>query len=162
MSAGAAVIRDDPPGPAVAPDTTRSTRPESLWADAWKRMRRNRLAVASAIFWWAWGLSHSSPHGFRPQRSDRPDLSLGASPPSATHWFGTDELGATFARVIYGGGSRCSWKLPALVSLVIGVGWASPATAAARIDEMMMRVVDVLLPHIFLMILLLVFFSRSI
>ena len=35
--------------PAVEPAFV-SSRPESLWADAWKRLRRNRAAVASAAF----------------------------------------------------------------------------------------------------------------
>ena len=33
-----------PPEP-EATQTLRSERPESLWADAWKRLRRNRAAV---------------------------------------------------------------------------------------------------------------------
>ena len=34
--------------PNSAEQTLASTRPESLWADAWKRMRRNRAAVLAA------------------------------------------------------------------------------------------------------------------
>jgi oligopeptide transport system permease protein len=51
-----------------------------------------------------------------------------------------------------------------LVSLVIGVSWGAIAGyRGGRTDDVMMRVVDVLysLPYIFLVILLLVFFSRS-
>ncbi len=95
------------------------------------------------------------------------DLSLGASAPSAAHWFGTDELGRdTFARVIYGGRiSLLVGLVGTLVSLVIGVGYGAIAGyRGGALDEAMMRVVDVLysLPYIFLVILLLVFFSRSI
>jgi oligopeptide transport system permease protein len=52
-----------------------------------------------------------------------------------------------------------------LVSLMIGVTWGAVAGfKGGRTDEAMMRFVDVLysLPYIFLVILLLVFFSRSI
>jgi oligopeptide transport system permease protein len=167
VSTGAAVIRDQPQGPAVGAET-HSTRPESLWADAWKRMRRNRLAVASGIFLIAVGLiAFSAP--WIPGLSDptAQNLALGASPPSGTHWFGTDELGRdTFARVIHGGRiSLLVGFIGTLVSLLIGVGYGAIAGyRGGRADEIMMRVVDVLysLPYIFLVILLLVFFSRSI
>jgi oligopeptide transport system permease protein len=95
------------------------------------------------------------------------DLKLSATPPSATHWFGTDELGRdTFARVIYGGRiSLLVGVVGTLVSLLIGVSYgAFSGYRGGRTDEVMMRAVDVLysLPYIFLVILLLVFFSRSI
>ena len=95
------------------------------------------------------------------------DLALGASPPSAGHWFGTDELGRdTMARVIYGGRiSLLVGFVGTLVSLIVGVGYgAISGYRGGKTDEVMMRAVDVLysLPYIFLVILLLVFFSRSI
>src|SRR6185436_19819964 len=131
-------------------------------------MRRNRLAVASAIFLVGVGLvALAAP--WIPGLSDptAQALALGASPPSATHWFGTDELGRdTFARVIYGGRiSLLVGFIGTLVSLIIGVGYGAIAGyRGGKVDEAMMRVVDVLysLPYIFLVILLLVFFSRSI
>jgi len=156
-------------GPAaMAEQTLSSTRPESLWADAWKRLRRNRAAVFSGVFLIGIGaLALAAP--WIPGLADPTlqDLRLGATPPSATHWFGTDELGRdTFARVIFG--SRISLLVGlvgTLVSLLIGVTYGAVAGyRGGRLDEFMMRVVDVLysLPYIFLVILLLVFFSRSI
>ena len=143
-------------------------RPESLWADAWKRLRRNRAAVLSGLFLvgmcviagaapWLPGLPDPT----------HQDLALSAAPPSAAHWFGTDELGRdTFARVIYGGRiSLLVGLVGTLVSLLIGVSYGAVAGyRGGRTDEIMMRAVDVLysLPYIFLVILLLVFFSRSI
>ena len=50
------------------------------------------------------------------------------------------------------------------MSLLVGVAWGAVAGyAGGRTDELMMRFVDVLyaLPYIFLVILLMVFFSRS-
>ena len=152
---------------AVAEQTLASNRPGSLWADAWKRLRRNRAAVVSAVFL-AWiGFTAA----FAPWLPGMPDptaqdLRLAATPPSATHWFGTDELGRdTFARVIHGGRISLMVGLVAtLVSLVIGVSWGAVAGyRGGKTDEIMMRFVDILysLPYIFLVILLLVFFSRS-
>jgi len=95
------------------------------------------------------------------------DLRLGAVPPSVAHWFGTDELGRDLlARVVYGGRIAMLVGLVAtLVSLIIGVSYGAIAGyKGGRIDDAMMRFVDLLysLPYIFLVILLLVFFSRSI
>ena len=169
MSAGAAVIHGGPAAPAPhAEQTLHSARPTSLWTDAWKRLRRNRAAVLSGVFLvvvaavafaapWIPGLADPTTQ----------DLGLGASPPSAAHWFGTDELGRdTFARVIYGGriSLLVGW-IGTLVSLLIGVAYGAIAGyRGGKLDEIMMRAVDVLysLPYIFLVILLLVFFSRSI
>jgi oligopeptide transport system permease protein len=94
------------------------------------------------------------------------DLALGVSKPSAAHWFGTDELGRdTLSRVIHGGRISLLVGLVATaVSLVIGVAYgATSGYVGGRTDEVMMRIVDILysLPYIFLVILLLVFFSRS-
>ena len=141
--------------------------PTTLWADAWKRVRRNRMAIGSAIFltliallailapWMPWLADPTAQ-----------DLALSATPPSAAHWFGTDELGRdTLARVIYGGRiSLLVGLVGTLVSLVIGVTYgAVSGYRGGTLDEVMMRIVDILysLPYIFLVILLLVFFSRS-
>jgi oligopeptide transport system permease protein len=154
---------------APAPDDAfESSRPESQWADAWKRLRRNRAAVLSAVFLAVIGVvALAAP--VIPGLADptAQDLGLSATPPSAQHWFGTDELGRdTFARVIYGGRISLLVGLVAtLVSLVIGVSYgAISGYRGGKTDEVMMRIVDVLyaLPYIFLVILLLVFFSRSI
>jgi len=166
MSAGAATLPREPIEP--VPPASTSTRPESLWGDAWKRLRRNRVAVLSGVFLIGVGLVASAAPWI-PGLADptAQALSLGASPPSTAHWFGTDELGRdTFARVIYG--ARISLLvgfIGTLVSLVIGVGYGAIAGyRGGKVDEVMMRAVDVLysLPYIFLVILLLVFFSRSI
>jgi oligopeptide transport system permease protein len=94
------------------------------------------------------------------------NLKLSATPPSLAHWFGTDELGRdAFARVIWGGRiSLLVGLVGTLVSIVIGVTYGAIAGyAGGRTDDAMMRVVDVLysLPYIFIVILLLVFFSKS-
>jgi oligopeptide transport system permease protein len=153
--------------PADPTQVVHAVRSEGLWADAWRRLRRNRAAVAAAVFLvvisllavfapWLPGLADPTAQ----------DLKLGASPPSSAHWFGSDELGRdTLARVIYGGRiSLMVGLIATLVSLLIGVTYGAIAGyRGGKTDELMMRFVDVLysLPYIFLVILLLVFFSRS-
>ena len=145
----------------------RTRRPTSLWSDAWRRLRRNRAAVGAG-----WFLVFITVLAFGaawiPRLADPAlqDLKLGATPPSAIHWFGTDELGRdTLSRVIHGGRiSLLVGLVGTLVSLLIGVTWGAVAGyRGGALDTFMMRVVDILysLPYIFLVILLLVFFSRS-
>ncbi len=139
----------------------------SLWSDAWRRLRRNKAAVVAALFLVFIGvLAAGAPWIPGLQDPTFQDLQLGATPPSARHWLGTDELGRdTLARVIHGGRvSLLVGLVGTLVSLLIGVTYgAVSGYRGGRIDEAMMRFVDILysLPYIFLVILLLVFFSRS-
>lgn len=95
------------------------------------------------------------------------DLKMGPTPPSAAHWFGTDVLGRDlFSRVLHGGGiSLAVGIVGSLVSLIVGVLYGAVAGyKGGRLDELMMRFVDLLysLPYLFLVIILLVFFSNSI
>ena len=145
----------------------RAAAPRSLWSDAWARLRRNRMAVFAGGFLLVMcTLAALAP--WLPFLSDpaAQDLARGATPPTFSHWFGTDELGRDlFARVLHGGRiSMLVGLVGTLVSLLIGVTWGAVAGyVGGRTDDLMMRVVDVLyaLPYIFLVILLLVFFSKS-
>ncbi len=141
--------------------------PRSLWSDAWRRVQRNRAAVVSGAFLLGLSLiSMLSPWLPGLQDPSVQDLALSATPPSAAHWFGTDELGRDmFARVLHGGRiSMLVGLIGTLVSITIGVSWGAIAGfRGGKTDEWMMRFVDVLyaLPYIFLVILLLVFVGRS-
>jgi oligopeptide transport system permease protein len=140
----------------------------SLWHDAWRRLLKNRMAVASGIVLIAVA-SLSAFATLIPGLADpnHQDLNLGAVPPGPAHWMGTDILGRDLmARVLYGGRISLLVGLVAtLVSFLIGVTYGAVAGYfGGRTDNAMMRFVDVLysLPYMFLVILLLVFFSKSI
>lgn len=152
-----------PPGTVVAAPRP----PRSLWSDAWRRLRRNRMAVAAGWFLTILALT-AALAPWLPGLADptTQDLAKGATGPSLQHAFGTDELGRDlFSRVLHGGRiSLLVGLVGTLVSLVIGVTWGAIAGyVGGKVDDLMMRVVDVLyaLPYIFLVILLLVFFSKS-
>jgi oligopeptide transport system permease protein len=90
-----------------------------------------------------------------------------AAPLSPGHLLGTDGVGRDlFARTLIG--TRVTLAVAgaaALVALVIGVTWGAIAGwKGGRTDEAMMRVVDALyaLPFMFVVILLMVVFGRSI
>jgi oligopeptide transport system permease protein len=95
------------------------------------------------------------------------DAPWGSAPDVASqHWFGTDSLGRDlFARTLQGGRISLLVGIAAtLVSLIIGVAWGAVAGYfGGRLDEVMMRIVDVLyaLPFMFLVILLMVMFGRN-
>ena len=137
-----------------------------LWADAARRLRRDRafvaaLATLAALVVASWLVPWLSAH-----RYDHADLALGPTPPSWSHWMGTDYHGRDLlARVFFGG--RVSFAVgvvATLVSLGIGVSWGGVAGyLGGRADALMMRVVDALytLPLLVLVILVLVFFGSD-
>jgi len=137
-----------------------------LLADAWRDFRRNRAAVAGAavlavVVLSAWVGPVASPYRF-----DEQELAEQLEPPSLKHPFGTDIAGRDLlTRVLFGGRVSLLVGLAGtLVSLVIGVTWGAVAGyAGGRIDNYMMRFVDLLysLPFMFFVILLVTLFGRS-
>lgn len=142
----------------------------SLWDDARMRLLRNKAAVASMILLgllilmailsqfdvWVHDLEH--------QYRDRVWIA-----PTLENWhiFGTDGHGRDlFARTLSGlGVSLMVGVVATLVSLVIGVTWGAIAGfVGGRVDQAMMRFVDILysIPFIFFVILLMVVFGRNI
>jgi oligopeptide transport system permease protein len=95
------------------------------------------------------------------------NLDLGATPPSAAHWLGTDTLGRDlFSRILFGGRISILVGLVAtFVALAIGVTYgAVSGFFGGKLDAFMMRIVDIMyaLPFTIFVILLMVFFGRNI
>ena len=104
-----------------------------------------------------------------PYEVDQTNWSKLAKPPSIQdgHIFGTDDLGRDlFVRTMYGGRISLMVGIVAtLVSVLIGVSYgAISGFVGGKVDSIMMRIVDVLyaMPFLFFVILLMVFFGRSI
>ncbi|CAM2833165.1 ABC transporter permease [Rariglobus hedericola] len=139
----------------------------SPWRDAWHRLRRNRLAVFSGIVLITLGIlcvvgPWLSPYGYEDNNLDNT-----FSPPSFTHWLGTDQLGRDlFTRLMYGGRISLMVGLVAtFVALTIGVIYgAVSGYAGGKLDRVMMRIVDIIyaLPFTIFVILLTVMFGRDI
>jgi oligopeptide transport system permease protein len=140
----------------------------SLWDDALRRLLRNRAAVGGMIILAIMALAAIvGPHltSFTYDEINKDDV---WSPPlQAGHLIGADSLGRDLlARSLMGLRVSLAIGLVATtVSLVIGVAWGAVAGfVGGKVDELMMRVVDVLysLPFIFFVILLMVTFGSNI
>ena len=139
----------------------------SLWQDAWFRLRKNKMAVAGAVFILILALASFLSPLIAPHSYETQNLVLGAKPPSASHWLGTDELGRDLlSRVLYGGRISLSVGMAAtVVSVLIGVLYGTTAGyIGGRTDTVMMRIVDILfsLPFVIFVILLMVIYGRNI
>jgi oligopeptide transport system permease protein len=138
----------------------------SLGADAWRRLRRNRLAVLGAIIVVAITvLCFIAPLVFGLD-ADTTDPARRHLPPSAAHWFGTDGLGRDYlTRVLVGGQTSLLVGFAAtLASVLVGVLYGAFAGFyGGRADEVMMRLVDFLygIPYMFLVILIMLMFSET-
>ena len=140
----------------------------SLWDDARRRLLRNHAAVASMILLAVLvALAVVGPYlaPFPFDRINKDDV--WDQPLQAGHLLGTDALGRDLlARLLIGlRVSLAVGVVATFVSLVIGVMWGAVAGyVGGKLDEAMMRVVDILysLPFIFFVILLMVTFGRNI
>lgn len=136
---------------------------------AWRRLLQNKAAVASMvvlllIVFACVALIHISPWEL-----DEVDWDNFGTPPSFEnhHYFGTDANGRDlFVRTLYGGRiSLMVGLLATAVSFIIGILYGAIAGyTGGKTDALMMRFVDILyaLPFMFFVILLTVYFGKSI
>jgi oligopeptide transport system permease protein len=145
--------------PALA---TTSLKTEGLWASAFRRLTRNRLALASGIFIIALALAAIFLPMVWPYTYSQQDYSAVTEPPSWDHLMGTDHLGRDiFIRLIYG--ARISLTVGIVVQMVIlSIGVPAGLSAGyfgGKVDTIVMRTVDVLyaLPSLLFVIIIMTF-----
>ncbi|MCF7687585.1 MAG: ABC transporter permease subunit [Cephaloticoccus sp.] len=139
----------------------------SLWHDAWHRLAKNKLAVFGGITLVILTIACVLGPLISTYSYEDQNLNLGASPPSLSHWLGTDTLGRDLlVRLLVGGRISIGVGLCAtLVALTIGVVYgAVSGFFGGKTDALMMRIVDIMyaLPFTIFVILLMVFFGRNI
>lgn len=96
-----------------------------------------------------------------PYDPDSMDVMQKWAPPSAAHWFGTDELGRdSFTRALYGGRVSLTVGFAAMfVSVVIGTAVGSiSGYVGGALDAFLMRIVDIF-QSVPSLLLIIVFFS---
>jgi oligopeptide transport system permease protein len=94
---------------------TRPTIPQqaSLWSDAWRRLRRNRLALISTVYLAGLVVVALAALVYTPYSYRNVGVALPYSGPSTYHWLGADVLGRdVLSRLMVG----------AQISLIVGVG----------------------------------------
>jgi len=140
----------------------------SPWRDAMQRFRRNKAAVTSLVFLilvtllcviGPWLLTHAY---------DSTDWDALKLPPSLTnsHWWGTDESGRDLlVRCLVGGRiSLMVGILTTLTSIALGVVWGATAGyLGGAVDQVMMRIVDIMyaVPYLLIAILLVTVLGRD-
>lgn len=148
-------------------------RGRSLWADARRRFLQNRAAVAGLVLLVLIALFSFLGEWIAPWTNEEIDFNLigsvateGMPSLSNGHYFGTDDLGRDlFARSAQG--TRVSLMVGLVgtfIAVVVGTVYgAVSGYVGGRTDQIMMRIVDILyaIPFMFVLILLLVMFGRS-
>ena len=163
---------------AALSETTRaeeSDRPtRTLWGDAWKRLRRNKLAVIGAVWILFMILVALTADLWAPQWLGSPtdidstqSAALSKLPPSLEHPFGTDATGRDqLVRVIYG--ARVSLTvgvIATVISTAIGLVMGALAAFYGGIwDVIIMRLADMFLaiPYTLFVIVMLAVIGQGI
>lgn len=154
------------PTDSAAPRATNRVAPGSPGADAWRRFRRHRLALAGALILavlvlgvllgpWLWQVP-----------INEIDFAARLKSPSWTHPFGTDDLGQDLlARMLYGGRISLAVGFAAmLIAVVVGtlVG-AVAGISRGSVDAALMWLTDLFLslPQLPLLLLIIYLFRDS-
>ena len=146
----------------------------SLWADARRRFMQNKAAMVSLVVLTLILLFSLTGQFLAVWSNEEIDwdiignaAQLGQPSMETGHYFGVDDLGRDlYSRVIQG--SRISLMVGvvgALIAVIVGTLYGAVAGyVGGRTDQIMMRIVDILMsiPYMFVLILLLVVFGRSI
>ncbi len=127
----------------------------TLWSDAWKRLKRNKLAMAGLVWIIFMVLVALTADLWVPQTLGSPTAIDSATmtansrlPPSMEHPFGTDTLGRdVLCRVVYGARiSLAVGLLATAISTVIGLVMGALAAYYGGIwDTIIMRLADIFL-----------------
>lgn len=137
-----------------------------MYGEAWKRLKRHRLAMLSLGFLlllsliaicapWLTNFSYFE------QNADH-----ALQFPNSTYWFGTDSLGRDlFSRILYGAQiSLAVGFFTAIFSLIVGTIYGSiSGYAGGRVDTIMMRTADILaaLPSLLVTVMLMLVVGRG-
>ncbi len=145
----------------------KSKRSASLWLDAFRRLRRNRLAVVGGIAILLFVVAAAfapkvAPHSYAESDFDAALATPGPKFPMGADFMGRDLL----SRLIYG--ARISLTVAALgafFAFTIGLLYGTiSGYSGGRVDNVMMRIVDVLysFPDLLFIILLMVTFKSGV
>ncbi|HTX54970.1 MAG TPA: oligopeptide ABC transporter permease [Candidatus Baltobacteraceae bacterium] len=145
---------------------------EALWVRFrtsifWRQFRRNELAMAGGAVVLALALAAIFAPGLSPYDPGAIDMKQVLAAPSGSHPLGTDQLGRdVLSRMLYG--ARISMAVGFIsVGIAVLIGTIIGTIAAfygGKVDELLMRFVDLMLnfPRLFLLLTLIAFLRPSI
>ncbi|GAB6929606.1 oligopeptide ABC transporter permease OppC [Paenibacillus sp. JCM 10914] len=154
----------------IGPDEKQSEviQRESLssWKDSWERLRKNKLAMSGLVIMILIIFMAIIGPIISVYDYETNDLMNTNMPPSAEHWFGTDDLGRdVFVRTWMGARISLTVGLAAAaIDLIIGVIYGGMmGYFGGRVDEFMNKFAEILysIPYLLVTILLLVVFEPS-
>lgn len=147
-------------------EVLKAPKSRGFWQNAFRRFRRNHLAMGSMILIIVLALLCAVVPMLSHYDYSVPDFANSLESPSFAHLFGSDGLGRDlFVRSFIGG--RITFEIAfaaTVVVLLLGVLYGSIAGfLGGKVDALMMRFVDVLygVPFLFFSILLLTLFGQS-
>jgi peptide/nickel transport system permease protein/oligopeptide transport system permease protein len=139
---------------------------QSLWQDAWKRLKRNNAAMIGLVMVILFVIVAITAPLLAPQDPYEIDLGSVLQEPSLQHWLGTDYYGRDLmSRVIYG--SRISLSVGIIVQVIaLSIGTLMGSLAGyygGKIDMFIMRIVDIVMsfPSLLLTIAIMVALGPS-
>ena len=138
----------------------------SYWQDAFRRLKKNKVAMASLILlliivFMCIFAPYIYPHSY-----DEQNIEFTNQGPTLQHIFGLDDLGRDiFARIWIGGRvSLTIGVVGALVSLLIGVLYGGiSGYLGGLVDDIMMRILEILsgIPYMVMVIIVTVFLGKG-
>lgn len=141
----------------IRPSTT-------YWQDAWRRLKENRVAMGSIVLIALILLLAILGPIFSPYTYSEQDFARKNQGPSAAHWFGTDGLGRDlFTRVLHGARISLSIGFVAALVALLGVFYgAISGFAGGWVDNVMMRIVDIMysIPFLLWVIMMMVYLKE--
>lgn len=145
----------------------REEKPESNLKRMWEALIQNKAAVIGLIVIILLVLVAVFGKYFTPYDPNYGDMAANKQPPSAAHWFGTDEQGRDiFSRIIDGTSVSLSVGIKAVgFALVIGtLLGAAAGYKGGKVDTVIMRLMDIMMsiPDILLAITLMAALGRGI
>ncbi|KIL41739.1 diguanylate cyclase [Gordoniibacillus kamchatkensis] len=140
--------------------TERIVRPSvNYWKDAWRRLRKNRLAMAGLTILVLIALLAIFAPMFSHYKYDQQMLTLRNHGPSAEYWFGNDDFGRDLWTRVWVG-ARISLMIgiiAAIIDLIVGVIYGGiSGYFGGRVDDIMQRVIEIVysIPYLLIAILL--------
>lgn len=134
------------PLPALKSKTAPTSKMRNLWADALRRLLKNRLAILGLVLVLLFLFTALFGRLFAPYDFLEQNISNALQPPSFQHWLGTDALGRDiFSRLVYGARTAAIVAFTTTaISLLLGIALGTTAGfLGGRSDEFIMWLTDV-------------------